>query len=321
VRRTPAWIAALVLAVAAAVAAPSAATAAPVRAATFGPTPGWYSVPYADTLVWVRPGAPGSGIAITYSIATYEEWAANGFPAPQRTAVTYVKAPWLTSIMGVPTLPGSSQPLWGTHTILTPQQWARAGYPGPQVTTNIPGYILQYRQTAGDPTIWASIGSERHALTFAEWTAAGRPQPMVSDFPMPAPAPQPTVSYVGWSTSPELFTVWSDGRPYHKLTLAEWARAGYPAPTISAGGYYKLSWDYTIALLTPDGESGLLTAADWAFRDYPTPAVVTTIPGDEYCYDTDEGAVAYDGATVSRYLSDDEVARFLGVRVDDVPDC
>lgn len=325
-RRTLARAAALALTAIVTMSTATMASAAALPAAYVGPNDGFYSQPYTDTLIWVHStGSPGAGVSTSYAPATFAEWSSQGFPTPRPMAIRYVKAPFLSTILAVPYAPGTNNriELWSSRTALTGEQWARVGYPWPQVTTNIPGYVLQYRSTTGDPTIWASIDSERHALTLAEWIAAGQPQPIVSAGGTgPGPAPAPTVSYQGWPTSPELFAVPSDGSAFHKLTPAEWARAGYPAPLMVPGGYYKLSWDVTIALLGPiNGDVELLTPATWAHRDYPTPAVVRTIPGDYYCYDTDAEAVYYDGATVSDYLTDDEVTSFLGVDVDDVEEC
>lgn len=308
-RRTLARLVALGLLVSASVLPTTSASAG-----LFNSTPaGFYSVPYAETLLWYHQVGPNTWESRN---ATFADWASQGFPAPRPAIVRYVKAPWLSTIVAVPTLPGMPTALFGNATPITFEGWARAGFPNPEVTTNLPGYILRYTQDAGDPTIWAWVGPEKHALTLAEWIAAGQPKPSGGVVVSP---PLSATMYVGWATSPELFAV-DGGSVYHKLTFAEWGRRGYPTPTIIPGGFYKLSWDATIAMFEPAGGIGLLTPTGWATYDYPTPAVVATIPGDEYCYDVDEDAVYYSGATVQDYLTDAEVG-MLGVPVDAIPDC
>jgi len=308
-RRTLARLSAAALAAGAALlplAPPASSLPIPSR-----PAEGFYSVPYSTTLYWVH----WVGSSTYWQAATLQDWASRGYPAPQPVPVRYVKAPWSPTIIADPVLPGAPPGGFGNASILTSEQWARAGYPTPEVTTKL-GPFLQYRKYYSAPTIWALIGlgTDRHALTYPEWVAAGQPQPTLSGY-----APDSDVR--GWSTSSELFAVANDGSWTHKLTYAEWAGSGYPSFTRYVGGFYKLSWDDHIAFVDPSGDAHVLTPADWAAYAFPTPAVSSMVPGDDYCYDDDQGAVYYAGATLEGYLTDAEVTTNLGVQVADVPSC
>lgn len=238
-----------------------------------------------------------------------------GVPRPPAPGLRFVKAPWLSTIVAVPIAPGfgSFSDLAGP---LTFAQWAQLGYPAPTVTTAI--RTLQYATYGASPTIWASIwlapDEDRHALTPAEWLAAGQPAPTRRD------AMEWPLSYRVWATSPELFEVTNSTGASRKLTFAEWGALGYPARVVKPGGFLKLPWAPGIAMVDPDGSYQLLTPVDWQLLGFPTPAVVTAIPGDEYCYDVDQDAVYYSGATVNAFLTDDEFRR-LGANINDVPDC
>ena len=147
-----------------------------------------------------------------------------------------------------------------------------------------------YFTTAYDNTVWAVTASSIVALSFADWQAAG--------FPNPKPAPtdyvkypwSPTVSavtffgqsqdrwiwkhvsfdewnragrpsartagwikdsnYYQWAQSPQIF-VQDVGGVKHALNYSEWAASGFqPYQTRPTEGFVKLSWDNNIAFLT-----------------------------------------------------------------------
>ncbi|WP_456843958.1 hypothetical protein [Cellulomonas sp. P5_C6] len=293
-------VSALTLLAVAALVPAGAAVAAPIPPANLVPALGFYSVPYSDQLLWAHAIAYGT----EYRWATYAEWSGQGFPSPMRASAQYVKAPWFSTIVATPVLPANNpRPLPGEAQSITFDQWARAGYPTPTVTTSVP--FMQYTKEANGSTIWAVQGPLRHALTYAEWASAGYPTPTIT---------QPSYRVLGWSTSSELFTAPNDNSAFHKLSFAEYAGMGYPSfGGFLPGGFYKLSWDDNIVLSTPSGPGEVLTFDRWKFYDFPTPVVASTIPGDEYCFDTEVGELYYDGVTVRDYLTDQEARTFLGI--------
>ena len=240
----------------------------------------FYSVPYAPTLYWSQP-LPGGGFLL--DVATPAQWASQGFPAPRPAAVRYEKVPWSSTIVAALTIQGWPSTS-DTHP-LTYAEWASVGFPTPRVTLT-PGGIY-YRSYKNSPIINAFYGGEVHALTPSEWQASGYPRDWQENL-------LPGTEIIQWRSSPELFMRVSGTT--HKLTPAEWAYYGYPAPTPWDTGFYKLTWDPTIARLS-NGSVEILTPATWAQQDYPTPLALPVLPGDNYCYDAARDVVQYDGST------------------------
>jgi len=290
----------------------TALVASPVAASTYVPNPddhptnAFYSVPYAPTLYWSRP-TPGGGYLL--DVATYDDWKSQGFPAPRPVSVRYERAPWSSTIVAAPAFPG-----WGTTSEthgLTYHEWVSVGFPTPRVTWQPAG--IYYRSYKNTPVINAFYGGTVHALTLDEWFASGSPRAYQENL-------APGTEIRQWTTSPELFMV-LDGRT-HKLTASEWASYGYPAPTRWGVGFYKLTWDPTIARVwDAQGGAAVLTLADWAAQDYPSPLAQPTLPGDQYCYESARDVVRYDGVSFDGEMSGAVAVARLGVPVETMPVC
>lgn len=154
------------------------------------------------------------------------------------------------------------------------ERWRQDGFPRPTpaptdyVQTPWSSRVNAVHFFGEDAGEWAWSG-----LSYTEWTRAGRPAPR----PV---AHTPFATYTKYETSDEIFTSeW--GSEIHKMTPAEWRAAGSPRPSVNPAGYYRYSWHPNIAVLDSDRRlGGQVTAEAWAIFGSPTPAVVTSLPGD-----------------------------------------
>ena len=283
----------------------SPAAAAPRPAAPTGPEVGFFSVPYGPYLYWTRFANGG----YSTGLATFDEWASQGFPTPRRAPVIYEKAPWSNTIIGAALLPGWL-PESAAHA-LTFDEWASVGFPAPTVTTRLTG--TSFEGYLNSPRIWAfnRPAFEITDLTYPQWVAAGSPTPFRAGL-------APETTFHQWSTAPEIFMV-VDGAT-QRLTFATWESYGYPKPTRLAAGFYKLTWDASIARLE-DGSGSVLTWGDWVAEGFPTPAQVPVLPGDTYCYDAGLNVVSYVGLTVDTDLEPTLAVQRLGVPLESMPAC
>lgn len=269
------------------------------------PELGFYSVPYSSTLWWVRKVAGGTSLGP----ATFAEWGSQGYPTPRPVPSLYQRAPWSSTIIGVPQFPGWR---FSTETVaLTYEGWGAVGYPSPEVTWRPVGTI--FRKYVNSPVIYAVLRAtmEEHALTYPEWVASGTPSPMVF-------GTAPGTTFYQWPTSAEIFME-LDGA-VQKLSYPQWASYGYPTPVRQAGGFYKLTWDPSIAYIEDDGGS-VLTWDDWVAEAFPTPVQVPVLPGDTYCYDAALNVVSYLGLTVDTDLDPAVAVQRLGVPLESIPAC
>ncbi|WP_414172461.1 hypothetical protein [Clavibacter tessellarius] len=96
-----------------------AASAAPASAAPAG-TVVYYSNPFDDTLIAVRPG----DTSLDPSGATFDEWRTDGFPTPVPATVTYIGYSWESTIWADQTFGRFS-----STTMLDFDRWTHAGRP------------------------------------------------------------------------------------------------------------------------------------------------------------------------------------------------
>lgn len=160
---------------------------------------------------------------------------------------------------------------------ISAQRWDELGR---VVPTPIPTDFVKYPWSG---TVYAVsfFGPERgdwiwKQLTAAEWARAGYPAPRDVAWV------QDSV-YYGYGTSTELFVRAPDGS-IHKLTGEQWRAAGSPRPaTHPDGGFLRLSWDSTIFSMSSvaKGSGQTIGYAAWSAYAFPTPRIVTRIPGDE----------------------------------------
>ncbi|WP_424185017.1 excalibur calcium-binding domain-containing protein [Actinokineospora sp. G85] len=181
-------------------------------------------------------------------------------------------------------------------------EWASAGFPAP-----LPAPTM-YVKYAWSPVVYAVTFWQDDESTWlwerlsaAQWQRAGSPAAVNAGWIKDS-------YYFKWGTSSELF-VMSDGI-IHKLTYAEWERSGFrPADDRHNEGWLKLSWASDIARMSnlATGAGWKATAAEWQQHDFPTPAVVRRITGDQFNqYWPNTSAIVYTGPTMNRAISYNE---------------
>jgi hypothetical protein len=109
----------------------------------------------------------------SHRAATFEEWAAAGYPAPRPTDTWYVRYPWSGSISAVTFWPGPWQ--WDR---LDPGSWAAAGHPTPRIAGWIHGSTI-WKRASGPAIHLTDPSGLTHQLTYEEWAAAEFRAPQV----------------------------------------------------------------------------------------------------------------------------------------------
>jgi len=188
----------------------------------------------------------------------------------------------------------------GVPRAITFAEWEAAGFPP---AAPAPTSYLKY---AWSPSIYAvtkwraeQAGWQWDRLTFAQWDRAGRPTPSTTDSFLPG------TGYFRWETAGEIFAVSADGFT-HKLTGSEWAAAGSPAPQLRANeGYLKLSWAAPIYRMSNlAGTVGTQIGYDaWRAADFPTPRLVSRLPGDRFTQTAGSSAIFYSSSLMSRQIT------------------
>lgn len=122
--------------------------------------------------------------------------------------------------------------------------------------TDVAYYVTKY-----DGTVWAVTAESIVALSYADWEAAG--------FPAPAPAPTDYVKYP-WSSTISAVTIFgqeSSRWVWRHVSLAEWNRAGRPAPRtagwIKDSVYYQWEGSSQIFVQDVGGVKHALTYPEW----------------------------------------------------------
>lgn len=177
--------------------------------------------------------------------------------------------------------------------------WRDMGFPQPQ---KVPTDWVKYPWSS---TIYAVtfFGSERDewvwdAVTYAEWSRAGRPAARNAGWIEGS-------AYHQWGTSTELFVDSPDG-VIHKLTGTQWRDAGYPAPERRSNeGFLKYSWHSTIVQMSDlsGGQGWAISYTDWQREDFPTPRVVTRIVGDQVYKNCGSNDIWYAGPGLNKKLT------------------
>ena len=105
---------------------------------------------------------------------TYGEFLAAGAPSLSTAPTEFVKYPWSPAIYAVTYWPG--EPSWQWKQ-LSAAEWAKAGYPAYRDAGFI--YGTMFYTIGSSPVVYAN-GPDNvvHALTYAEWQAAGYPAPV-----------------------------------------------------------------------------------------------------------------------------------------------
>ncbi|WP_285135686.1 hypothetical protein [Microbacterium sp. lyk4-40-TSB-66] len=119
----------------------------------------------------------------------------------------------------------------------------------------------RYYVTRYDGTVWRVTDQAIQRLTYADWQAAGSPQP--------APAPTDYVRYA-WSSTISAVTFFGQTRDrwvWQHVSYDEWARAGFPTPRnagwIEGSTYYQWGTSDQIFVRDVGGVRHALTYAEW----------------------------------------------------------
>ena len=106
---------------------------------------------------------------------TWTEYVASGKPTPSTMPVDYVKYSWSSTIYAVTWWPQEPYPEWD---LITTEEWTRAGKPTPRTVASVYGTL--YYKYGSNPAIYAEApDGVVHHLTWAEYRAAGYPEPEV----------------------------------------------------------------------------------------------------------------------------------------------
>ncbi|WP_129337362.1 hypothetical protein [Cellulomonas endophytica] len=182
---------------------------------------GYYLVRATGSVWYVDPAADAA-----YTL-TFQEWAEDGFPAPQPAPTDYVRYPWSPGISAV-TFFGPERDQWAwDHLDLG--QWLRAGAPAPRSAGWVEGSDFYTFGQVWTIHGWAPAegfvqdpSGVRHKLTLAQWRDAGEPDLRLR---------HDRVVQVGWGgvALPELLLV--DGAGHRVMTWTDWAAEDFPRPT------------------------------------------------------------------------------------------
>lgn len=212
----------------------------------------YLSVPYGSTLM--------RSTTSTVSPASWDQWRADGFPAPRPAAMQYVKYPWDSTIYARATAPDSTAgESWKP---LEADEWKRAGYPRPRADLLVPGTKI-YKWNFWS-TIFCELGGVHHAMSMGEWRALGAPTPQITDSGF---------GKLSWDSSIGQLTSLSNGIGY-PISNVEWARRGYPPPFEAVrfpGDQFEMyGSDSTIYYFGPT-YAGPISYGQWRAAGFPRP--------------------------------------------------
>jgi hypothetical protein len=186
--------------------------AAPAQAA---PDEGaYYSVPFSDALFTSVEDVEGYSFFL--QLATFDEWAADGFPEPVPSQVAYRKYTWSSTVYA-----DVQSEAAGAAFALTYAQWNSAGSPQPtDDRVALGGKVIRYAYSdevfVSQPTHGDDDAGE-HKLTFAEFAHLGYPTPVVYDYTFRQLPWLPSIVGPDRGTGEDVwldFATWDDyGRP------------------------------------------------------------------------------------------------------------
>jgi Cysteine-rich secretory protein family len=199
-------------------------------------------------------------------LLTFREWQDMDYRQPERSAGSFVKYPWSSSVYSVE----FSSPAWRWKR-LTYADYLQLGQPAVRIAGFIQGttYYQHYRSS----DVFA-LGEDGvlHKLTLAEYEAAGRP----------TPGPRRD-AYYKTTWSPIIYynaNVNVEGsRP---VTYSEWSQAQFPTPALENyvpfSFYWKPANSGNIYYRAPDGRDIHMSLNEWQQAGQPWPRTYSTTP-------------------------------------------
>jgi hypothetical protein len=233
-----------------------AGIASPLSSATAAPPTGYYSVPYSSDLYYHYESSSFVG---TYK-ASYEQWVADGSPAPKPVATDFVKYPWSSTIYAVSYFDGG----WLWSGPLAFEQWQKANFPTPRNAGFIAG--TTYHKWATSSEIFAlAPDNSTHKLSYSEWAASG--------FQEPEYKTNQGYQKLSWNSNiGEMYQI-NTGAGY-PINYSEWASEGFPTPqTVNrfpGDDFCQVWWTKDIYYYGPTW-NGFITFGQWAAAGYPQP--------------------------------------------------
>lgn len=275
-----------------------AASVYPTDYVSYSWAPGIYSVGYAPAgMIWKKlsfadweaagfprpriagwiPGtrvftfAPASEIYATSPdgvthLLTFREWQDMGYRQPERSAGSFVRYPWSSSLYSVE----FTSPAW-VWKRLSYTDWLQLGQPAARIAGFIQGTTYYQHQNSSEVFARGEDGV-LHKLSFDEWSAAG------------SPSAQRLVS--GYFKTSWMGTIYYNAnvkvegsRP---INFAEWSAAQFPSPAVNEFVPFSFYWkpvnSGNIYYRAPDGRDILMSYTQWKQAGGPWPRPYTTTP-------------------------------------------
>jgi hypothetical protein len=223
----------------------------------------YYSVPFSDALFTTVEDVEGYSFFL--QLATFDEWAADGFPKPVPSQVAYRKYTWSSTVYGDVQTDAA-----GASFALTYEQWRSAGSPQPtDDRVAVGGKVIRY---AYSDEVFVSQSTYRddrpvdHKLIFAEFAHLGYPQPVVYDYTFRRLSWLPSIVGPNPGTGED-----------ERLDFATWDLYGRPTPQIvgsfdgdrfcQAAGSIDIRY---VGIAAPEGVR--LSFGQWRAAGSPAPA-------------------------------------------------
>lgn len=199
-------------------------------------------------------------------------------PAPTPTPTPTAPTPPAASVHGFFDVPWSTTVYraWtdGRIDALSVASWRALGSPA------VAPAPIRYVKTSWSPSRYALITFPERAgdrevdrvitLSASRYAAAGKPR-------VSTVAHVPTSTYSRYASSAVDRYVRTPDGERHKLTAAQYAKAGSPAVAIVYGGYYRLKWSKDVYFVSTSGSKRAVSAAQLAAAGKPRVAVAPTV--------------------------------------------
>ena len=221
-----------------------------------------YSLPASSNLFVVDVADGQSRLGV----ATYDEWRADGFPAPRPAAVEYIKYTWGDTIYQDVTVEDIS-----FTTLVDYPTWRSLGYPVPRTDVLAADSTIRAYTGSDELFVWEGLGLGDnfvvHKLTFAEYAHLG--------YPKVDSVSTPDFRKLSWN--PNIVGPISQTGEIGVVDFDTWDFFGRPTPQIvksfdgdrfcKAPGSADIRY---VGIAAPDGVK--LTFSQWREAGFPAPA-------------------------------------------------